>query len=128
MLQVFWYQEQAVDTTAEGHTIEKKPFICGIMTPWQRSTLAKLGHGATVELDCTFGTNKYMVSVVAHKGRQGGDYQVCFDGLSHGVWRGVAGSPCLLASCAAGGIKQAMTVSPCPLCTVAVPPLERGGH
>jgi hypothetical protein len=45
----------------DGQPVELEPFMCGIQTRWQRSMLAKLGHGANVEFDCTFGTNKYMV-------------------------------------------------------------------
>jgi hypothetical protein len=55
------YQEQVAETVAGGDVRKQQPFICGIMTPWQCQQLAKLGHGATLELDCTFGTNKYMV-------------------------------------------------------------------
>lgn len=56
-------------TTPGGQPVEQQPFMCGIMTPWQRAKFAQLGHGATLELDCTFGTNKYMVSASGVKSK-----------------------------------------------------------
>ncbi|KAL3702124.1 hypothetical protein R1sor_020146 [Riccia sorocarpa] len=48
---VVFYQERS--------QIQSKPFTLGWQTPWMLAKLVTLGHGSTVSMDATFGTNKY---------------------------------------------------------------------
>ncbi|KAL3699992.1 hypothetical protein R1sor_018014 [Riccia sorocarpa] len=60
---------------------EGRPFLLAWQTDWMLGKLATLGHGSTVSMDATFGTNKYGFQLVT---------VVCFDAFQNGI-------PCLWA-------------------------------
>ncbi|KAL3694151.1 hypothetical protein R1sor_007802 [Riccia sorocarpa] len=60
---------------------ESRPFLLAWQTEWMVGKLAMLGHGSTVSIDATFGTNKYGFQLVT---------MVCFDAFQNGI-------PCLCA-------------------------------
>ncbi|KAL3691667.1 hypothetical protein R1sor_005318 [Riccia sorocarpa] len=57
----------------------RKPFTLAWQTEWMLAKLATLGHGSSVSMDATFGTNKYGYQLYT---------VVCFDAFQNGV-------PCL---------------------------------
>ncbi|KAL3688157.1 hypothetical protein R1sor_014466 [Riccia sorocarpa] len=60
---------------------EGRPFLLAWQTDWMLGKLATLGHGSTVSMDATFGTNKYGFQLVT---------VVCFDVFQNSI-------PCLWA-------------------------------
>ncbi|KAL3680109.1 hypothetical protein R1sor_023065 [Riccia sorocarpa] len=68
---VLFYQEPSLT--------EGRPFMLAWQTEWMLSKLASLGHGSTISIDATFGTNKYGFQLFT---------VVCFDAFQNGL-------PCL---------------------------------
>ncbi|KAL3699913.1 hypothetical protein R1sor_017935 [Riccia sorocarpa] len=54
----------------------RRPFILAWQTNWMLGKLATLGHGSTISMDATFGTNKYGYQLYT---------VICFDAFQNGV-------------------------------------------